>query len=130
MLYCLTHANILSRGGIPRRVVTKRIGHYSALEKALDARERAARLKGFAGFAIGLVFCADGEEGAPPRLVYRNGYACPEDPEFWLGGHYRTRAAALAGLRALERFAVVPEALETYEVSVDADGWVEGFESG
>ena len=85
----------------------------------------------FLGLVIGLIFCADGEEGAPPRLVYRNGYACPEDPEFWLGGHYRTRAAAaLSGLRTLERFAAAPEALETYEVSVDADGWVEGFESG
>lgn len=41
MLYCLTHANILSQSGVPDRL-RKRIGHYSTLKKALAARERAA----------------------------------------------------------------------------------------
>lgn len=71
-LYCLTHANILSQSGVPDRLDRKCIGHYSTLKKALAARERAARLPGFsgfpAGFAVELIFCADGEEGAPPRL--------------------------------------------------------------
>ncbi len=44
MLYCLTHANVLSQSGVPDRL-RKRIGHYSTLKKALAARERAARLK-------------------------------------------------------------------------------------
>ena len=72
MLYCLTHANVLSQSGVPDHLDRKRIGHYSTLPKALAARERAARLPGFsgfpAGFAVELIFCADGEEGAPPRL--------------------------------------------------------------
>lgn len=41
MLYCLTHANVLSQSGVPDRL-RKRIGHYSTLKKALAARERAA----------------------------------------------------------------------------------------
>ena len=40
MLYCLTHANVLSQSGVPDRL-RKRIGHYSTLKKALAARERA-----------------------------------------------------------------------------------------
>ena len=41
MLYCLTHANVLSQSGVPDHL-RKRIGHYSTLKKALAARERAA----------------------------------------------------------------------------------------
>ena len=83
---------------------------------------------------MGLIFCADGVgENPSPRLIYRNGYACSENPEddleCWLAGYYCTRAAALADLRALERFAAAPEALETYEILVDVGGWTEGFDS-
>ena len=42
MLYCLTHANVLSQSGVPDHLDRKRIGHYSTLKKALAARERAA----------------------------------------------------------------------------------------
>ena len=42
MLYCLTHANVLSQSGVPDHLDRKRIGHYSTLPKALAARERAA----------------------------------------------------------------------------------------
>lgn len=41
MLYCLTHANVLSQSSVPDRL-RKRISHYSTLKKALAARERAA----------------------------------------------------------------------------------------
>ena len=42
MLYCLTHANVLSQSGVPDHLDTNPIGHYSTLKKALAARERAA----------------------------------------------------------------------------------------
>ena len=41
MLYCLTHANVLSQSGVPDHLDTNPIGHYSTLKKALAARERA-----------------------------------------------------------------------------------------
>lgn len=50
MLYCLTHANVLSQSGVPDRL-RKRIGHYSTLKKALAARERAAAPAGLFRFS-------------------------------------------------------------------------------
>ena len=45
MLYCLTHANVLSQSGVPDHLDRKCIGHYSTLKKALAARSAPPRLK-------------------------------------------------------------------------------------
>ena len=44
MLYCLTHANVLSQSGVPDHLDRKCIGHYSTLKKGAGrpgARRRA-----------------------------------------------------------------------------------------
>ena len=74
MLYCLTHANVLSQSGVPDHLDRKRIGHYSTLPKALAARERAARLKRWRPAKSSSMWMA-GRRALPPVYIHDHEFA-------------------------------------------------------
>lgn len=139
MLYRLLHTNVLLCGDAPCGTDDKLIGHYSSLERALEARERCADLRGFCdfpeGFRIELVL--PGETGeARDDVRYAVSYCDLSDPdadvELWIGGYFLTPEAArreLKRLSKLPQFTGARENLEVCEIHVNRDHWQEGFDS-
>ncbi len=136
MIYCLYHRNIISEDGIPDDVDDKIIGHYTSIERALDAREKCKSIPGFAdfpdGFGIELVLQKDSGGISEANQIYRNAYIDDyiDGVDTCFEGYYVSKEAAesaLQGMKRLPRFVHAVENLGTYEVIVDRDEWPEGF---